>query len=118
VRTLQHNDREPQAWSETLHHHIGWDFGGDIERKENGQRNIILDRLGTLFGHAQVLLKTEEFGISDIGSVQEGKAEELVHARSSVFSIKAVENKIYIQVEKRKKWNQMPVQLSYQLLGS
>jgi hypothetical protein len=77
MRVLQHNDSEPKAWSKTFHHHVGWDLSGDIEWEEDGQRNIVLDSLWAFPRHAQVLLKTEEFGISNVCTIQKGKTAQV-----------------------------------------
>lgn len=68
---LQHDDGKPKTGTKTLHHHVGRDLGRDIEREEDGERDVVFDGAGTLGGHVQVPLEVEEFGISDVRAVEE-----------------------------------------------
>jgi hypothetical protein len=68
-RHSHHDDRQPQTGAGALHHHVTWDLGQDVEREENGQRDIVHNGGTTVDGHAQIRLKTEQLGIADVGAI-------------------------------------------------
>ena len=63
-----HDHRKPDTWTKALHHHVAWDFGRDIEWKENGQGNVVIQTL-----HTEINLQLDETRVSDIGAIEEAE---------------------------------------------
>ena len=60
-----HNEGQPDTWPEALHHDVTWNFGRNVERKEDGKAVIVLQAL-----QMEVSLQVVQSGISNIGAVQ------------------------------------------------
>lgn len=75
----KHDDGKPDAWTESLHHHIAWDLGGDVEREEDGQGDVVVQAL-----HTQILLEMDEAGISNVGAVEEAETVSISRERRRV----------------------------------
>lgn len=56
-------------------HHVGRDLSRNIEWKEDGQSNIVVEALGI---YSKVLAQVEEASISNVGPIEEGQAADLV----------------------------------------
>jgi hypothetical protein len=63
----EHTQRQPDVGFESFQNDVGGDLEKDVRNEKDGQRCIILDTL-----EGQVIGKTEDGSIGDIGAVQEG----------------------------------------------
>ena len=68
---LHHDYGEPDARTQTFHHHVGWNLCSDVEGEEYGECGIVSKSFWTCSRHMKILLEVEEFSISNIGAVQE-----------------------------------------------
>ncbi len=60
-----HDECKPDTWACSLEHHIAWDFGGNIEGKEDRESDVVVQPF-----HPKVLLEIDEAGIADVGAVE------------------------------------------------
>jgi hypothetical protein len=60
-----HDESQPQAGANTLHHHIAWDLGRDIEGEEDGKCDVVVQPF-----HSQVSFETEKTRISNIRAIE------------------------------------------------
>ena len=63
-----HDDGEPDSWAEALHHYVAWNFGGDVEREENGKRDVVIQTF-----HTKASLQPDETRVADIGTIEEAE---------------------------------------------
>lgn len=62
-----HDDRDEYAGSETLQQHVGQRFGEGVGDEEDGETGVVLAG-----GDVEAFLQAVEFGIADVGAVEEG----------------------------------------------
>jgi hypothetical protein len=60
-----HDESQPQAGANTLHHHVAWDLGRDIEREEDGKCDVVVQPV-----HPQVSFETDKTRISNIRAIE------------------------------------------------
>jgi hypothetical protein len=65
---------QPRGLGSTLYSR---DFSDNVEREEDSKGMVELDGARACRWHAQVLFKTKQFGISNVGPIQEGQAEKI-----------------------------------------
>lgn len=65
-RPEYHDKSKPDARSEAFHHHVAGDFGGDVEREQNGETVVVLQAV-----ESKILLEVVESGIPNVCTIQE-----------------------------------------------
>jgi hypothetical protein len=65
-RPEEHNEREPDGRSSTLHHHVGGNLGSDIEGKKDGKAVIVLKTM-----ELEVFFEMVKAGVADVRAVEE-----------------------------------------------
>jgi len=68
-----HDEGDPDTRAEAFHHHITRDFREHIEGKEYCKRNIEVQSF-----HTKIDFKVNQFGVANIGAVEEAKPKERV----------------------------------------
>lgn len=68
-----HDDSEPNAWTDALHHHVAWDFGRDVEGEENGKCDVVVETL-----HSEIDLQIDETRVTDIGTIKKTEATRCI----------------------------------------
>ena len=63
-----HDGRQPNTWTEALHHHVAWDLGRNVKWEENGKSDVVIQSF-----HTKINFQLDETRVTNISAIEEAE---------------------------------------------